>query len=61
MTDSTHGASGVPMTKNARQQQIVELLGKHHVRSQTELAELLAESGVTDLAAQAALGAVDGL
>jgi len=47
MTHSTHGASGVPMTKNARQQRIVELLGKHHVRSQTELAELLAESGVT--------------
>ena len=47
MTDNTYGASGVPMTKNARQQRIVELLGKHHVRSQTELAELLAESGVT--------------
>jgi len=46
MTD-TYGASGVPMTKNARQQRIVELLGKHYVRSQTELAELLAESGVT--------------
>jgi transcriptional regulator of arginine metabolism len=39
--------SSVPMTKNARQQLIVELLGRHHVRSQTELAELLARSGVS--------------
>jgi transcriptional regulator of arginine metabolism len=35
------------MTKNARQQLIVELLGRHHVRSQTELADLLAASAVT--------------
>jgi transcriptional regulator of arginine metabolism len=35
------------MTKNARQQRIVELLGKHQVRSQTELADLLAQSGVS--------------
>lgn len=35
------------MTKNARQQQIVDLLGRHAVRSQTELAELLAEAGVS--------------
>ena len=47
MTSQTHGSSAMPMTKNARQQRIVELLGKHQVRSQTELAELLAESGVT--------------
>ena len=38
---------GVPATKNARQQRIVDLLTKHPVRSQTELAELLAQSGVT--------------
>jgi transcriptional regulator of arginine metabolism len=37
----------MPMTKNARQQRIIDLLSRHHVRSQTELAELLAESGVT--------------
>jgi transcriptional regulator of arginine metabolism len=43
----TEPGGGVPMTKNARQQRIVELLGRHHVRSQTELAELLARSGVT--------------
>ncbi|MGZ4428792.1 MAG: arginine repressor [Nocardioidaceae bacterium] len=35
------------MTKGARQQQIVEILGKHQVRSQTELADLLADAGVT--------------
>ena len=35
------------MTKNARQQLIADLLGRHHVRSQTELAELLAASGVS--------------
>jgi transcriptional regulator of arginine metabolism len=36
----------IPTTKGARQQTIVDLLAKHHVRSQTELAELLAEAGV---------------
>jgi transcriptional regulator of arginine metabolism len=41
------GNQGIPTTKGARQQRIVELLGKHQVRSQTELAELLAELGVT--------------
>lgn len=35
----------VPTTKGARQQRIVELLGRHEVRSQTELAELLAAAG----------------
>ncbi|HEX6246871.1 MAG TPA: arginine repressor [Nocardioidaceae bacterium] len=39
--------SPMPTTKNARQQRIVELLGRHQVRSQTELAELLARSGVS--------------
>ena len=34
------------MTKGARQQKIVDLLARHQVRSQTELAELLAEAGV---------------
>ena len=47
MTHGVHGAGAVPMTKTARQQLIVELLGKHAVRSQTELAELLARSGVS--------------
>jgi transcriptional regulator of arginine metabolism len=37
----------LPMTKSARQQRIVELLQRHHVRSQTELAELLAAAGVS--------------
>jgi transcriptional regulator of arginine metabolism len=37
----------MPMTKNARQQLIVDLLSRRQVRSQTELAEILAESGVT--------------
>jgi transcriptional regulator of arginine metabolism len=35
-----------PATKSARHQQIVDLVGNHEVRSQAELAELLAESGV---------------
>ncbi len=36
----------IPTTKGARQQTIVELLAKHEVRSQTELADLLADAGV---------------
>jgi transcriptional regulator of arginine metabolism len=36
----------VPTTKIARQQRIVELLGRQPVRSQTELADLLAASGL---------------
>ncbi len=36
----------IPTTKGARQQTIVDLLAKHEVRSQTELAELLAAAGV---------------
>jgi transcriptional regulator of arginine metabolism len=38
---------GIPMTKGARQQKIVDLLAKHQVRSQTELAELLLATGVS--------------
>jgi transcriptional regulator of arginine metabolism len=37
----------IPMTKGARQQRIVELLGTRQVRSQTELADLLLAAGVT--------------
>jgi transcriptional regulator of arginine metabolism len=40
---STH----IPLTKNARQQRIVELLATTEVKSQTELADLLAAAGVT--------------
>jgi transcriptional regulator of arginine metabolism len=36
----------LPATKTARQAMIVDLLGRHPVRSQIELAELLAASGV---------------
>ena len=35
-----------PVTKNARHQRIIELVTHHDVRSQTELAELLAARGV---------------
>ena len=35
-----------PATKSARHQQIVDLVGAHEVRSQAELAELLATTGV---------------
>ena len=38
--------AGIPLTKGARQQKIVDLLGTHQVRSQTELADLLAQAGV---------------
>ena len=44
--DAPSGHS-IPTTKGARQQRIVALLGQHQVRSQTELAELLAEVGVS--------------
>ncbi|HSV41315.1 MAG TPA: arginine repressor [Nocardioidaceae bacterium] len=36
----------LPMTKNARQQRIIDLLARNTVRSQSELAELLAAAGV---------------
>lgn len=36
-----------PLTKSARHQQIIDLVSHHEVRSQTELAELLAARGVT--------------
>jgi transcriptional regulator of arginine metabolism len=47
MNDLDQHAGAVPMTKSARQQRIVDLLGRHQVKSQTELAELLARSGVS--------------
>lgn len=36
----------VPSTKSARQQLIIDLLGRHAVKSQPELAALLADAGV---------------
>jgi len=42
MTDATHS----PHTKNARQQRIIDLVTHHEIRSQTELAELLADRGL---------------
>jgi len=39
-------ASLRPTTKNARHRRIVELVTQHEVRSQAELAQLLAETGV---------------
>jgi transcriptional regulator of arginine metabolism len=38
--------AGLPTTKTARQQRIIDLLGRQPVRSQTELADLLAGSGL---------------
>jgi transcriptional regulator of arginine metabolism len=38
--------AAMPVTKGARQQRIIDLLARHQVRSQAELAELLAEAGV---------------
>lgn len=42
------GARGavIAQTKAARQQRIAELLGREHVRSQTQLADLLAADGI---------------
>jgi len=37
----------IPLTKSARQQQIVDLLASTEVRSQTELADLLQHAGVS--------------
>lgn len=42
MTDQTLR----PTTKSARHQRILELVGSHEIRSQSELADLLAASGV---------------
>ena len=45
MTES-HVTAARPATKNARHQQIVELVTHHEVHSQSELAALLADRGV---------------
>ena len=45
MTSDAH--PHIPLTKSARQQRIIELLATTEVRSQTELAELLAAAGVS--------------
>jgi transcriptional regulator of arginine metabolism len=42
----TTNAAATPLTKNARQSLIVELLEGREVRSQSDLAELLADRGV---------------
>lgn len=44
---TSNGAATIAMTKGARQQRITDLLGRHQVRSQTELADLLAQAGVS--------------
>jgi transcriptional regulator of arginine metabolism len=36
----------IPVTKSARQQKIVDLLARHQVRSQSELADLLSAAGL---------------
>ncbi len=47
MTENAAAVSGhIATTKNARQQRIIELLASNEVRSQTELADLLAHAGV---------------
>ncbi len=45
-TPSTSTAAERPMTKRARHAKIIALLERRAVRSQTELAELLADQGV---------------
>jgi len=39
-------AAQLPATKRARQHRIVEILGRHDIHAQTELAQLLAAAGV---------------
>lgn len=43
---TTTRSGGIPQTKAARQQRIAELLGRERVRSQSQLAELLAADGI---------------
>jgi transcriptional regulator of arginine metabolism len=42
----TAGGAVIAQTKAARQQRIAELLGREHVRSQAQLADLLASDGI---------------
>ncbi len=55
--------AAIPMTKSARQQKIVDLLARNHVRSQSELADLLAADGlaVTQATLSRDLGELDGV
>jgi transcriptional regulator of arginine metabolism len=46
MADAGSGSALRPTTKRARHQLIVELVTAHEVRSQTELADLLGQSGL---------------
>lgn len=46
MSTNPGGQAQIPLTKNARQQRIIELLATTEVRSQTELADLLVDAGV---------------
>ncbi|WP_426566667.1 arginine repressor [Angustibacter sp. McL0619] len=46
MTSAAPAARTTPQTKAARQQRIADLLGRTAVRSQTQLAQLLADEGI---------------
>src|SRR5699024_2296831 len=46
-TNSPASANSAPLTKTARQQKIIDLITRQSVRSQIELAEALATSGIT--------------
>lgn len=43
---ATPGPRAAPLTKHARQAKIAEIIGVHEVRSQAELARLLAQAGI---------------
>src|SRR5215470_14740557 len=45
--DTEHGGPSVPQTRTARHRRIVEILGRQPVRSQSQLAKLLADDGLT--------------
>ncbi|MEU3961689.1 arginine repressor [Streptomyces buecherae] len=45
--EQPHAGPAVPQTRTARHRRIVDILGRHPVRSQSQLAKLLADDGLT--------------
>jgi transcriptional regulator of arginine metabolism len=47
MTDEQNGGQAVPQTRTARHRRIVDILNRQPVRSQSQLAKLLADDGLS--------------
>jgi transcriptional regulator of arginine metabolism len=47
MTEEQHGGQAVPQTRTARHRRIVDILNRQPVRSQSQLAKLLADDGLS--------------